>query len=121
MSRPSVDSLQWSVAACLVSVTTVLLTTALIVLPQWRAQSSARLGFVTLFVARDGSLRLWNRPINAVQVPGLLQRAERLSSETRIRVVLAPGVAWGEVQDLVSLLNETTLDVELQLPPTAAF
>ena len=119
-SRPS-GSLQWTVAAALVAVTTVLMTTALIVLPQWRAQTSARRGFVTLFVANDGSLRLWNRPINATQVPGLLRRAERLSSDTRIRVVLSPGVAWGEVQDLVSLLDSTTLDVELQLPSTTGF
>jgi len=119
-SRPD-QSLQWSVSAALIAVSTLLLTTALIVLPQWNAQRSARQGFVTLFVAGDGSLRLWNRPISSVQIPGLLRRAERLSSDTRIRVVLSPEVAWGEIQDLVSLLDSTTLDVELQLPPTAGF
>ena len=61
MSNRPVQSLQWSVAAALIAVATVLLTTALIVFPQWKAQSSARQGFVTLFVAGDGSLRRTSR------------------------------------------------------------
>ena len=65
------------------------------------------------------SLRLWNRPVDAAFIPGAHRRAEQLSPAMRVRMVLAPGVAWGEVQDLVFLLETTRLDVELQLPPAA--
>ena len=97
----------------------LLLMTALVVLPQWRAQQSANDGFVTFFVGKGGSVRLWNRPVDAAVIPGLLRRAEQLNPATRVRMVLAPGVAWGQVQDLVFLLETTRLDVELQLPPAA--
>lgn len=112
-------SLSWCIGLVTVAVSQLLLATALIVLPQWRAQQSASQGIVTLFVASDSSIRLWNRPIDPAVVPGLMRRAEQLNAGSRVRVVLAPGVPWGVVQDLVSLLDETALDVELQLPAAA--
>ena len=113
------SSLSWSVGCSLVAVSQLLLITGLIVLPQWRAQMSARDGVITFFVGRDGSVRLWNRPIDAAVMPALVQRAERFNATARVRLVASPGVTWGVVQDLVSLLDQTSLDVELQLPPTA--
>ena len=112
-------SMAWCVGLAAVAVSQLLLVTALIVLSQWRAQQSARQGIVTFFVAGDSSIRLWNRPIDPAVVPGLIRRAERLDASTRVRIVLSPGVPWGVVQDLVSLLDETALDVELQLPAAA--
>ena len=52
-------------------------------------------------------------------MPALVQRAERFNATARVWLVASPGVTWGVVQDLVSLLDQTSLDVELQLPPTA--
>ena len=98
-------SMAWCAGLAAVAVSQLLLVTALIVLPQWRAQQSARRGIVTFFVAGDSSIRLWNRPIDSAVMPGLIRRAEQLDSSTRIRVVLSPGVPWGVVQDLVSLLD----------------
>ncbi len=112
-------SMAWCLGLAAVAVSQLLLVTALIVVPQWRVQQSARRGIVTFFVAGDSSIRLWNRPIDSAVMPGLIRRAEQLDSSTRIRVVLSPGVPWGVVQDLVSLLDETALDVELQLPAAA--
>ena len=112
-------SMAWCLGLAAVAVSQLLLVTALIVLPQWRARQSARRGIVTFFVAGDSSIRIWNRPIDSAVMPSLIRRAEQLDSSTRIRVVLSPGVPWGVVQDLVSLLDETALDVELQLPAAA--
>ena len=85
-------SMAWCAGLAAVAVSQLLLVTALIVLPQWRAQQSARRGIVTFFVAGDSSIRLWNRPIDSAVMPGLIRRAEQLDSSTRIRVVLSPGV-----------------------------
>ena len=114
-------AMQWSLAFSAVSLAQLLLVTGILLLPQWRLQQSARQGMVIFSVAADGSVRLWNRPIDAAAVPSLLQRAERLSPATRVRVVPAPDVPWGVVQDFVSRFDQTTLDVELQLPETASF
>jgi biopolymer transport protein ExbD len=113
------SSLRWSVGFSLVAVSQLLLITGLILLPQWRAQTSAREGVITFFVGGDGTVRLWNRPIDAAVMPAVVQRAERFNANARVRLVASPGVTWGVVQDLVSLLDQTSLDVELQLPPTA--
>ena len=88
-------SMAWCLGLAAVAVSQLLLVTALIVVPQWRVQQSARRGIVTFFVAGDSSIRLWNRPIDSAVMPGLIRRAEQLDSSTRIRVVLSPGVPWG--------------------------
>ena len=44
------SSLRWSVGFSLVAVSQLLLITGLIVLPQWRAQMSARDGVITSWV-----------------------------------------------------------------------
>ena len=109
----------WALAFAASSVCVALLATAAVVLPQWQRQLPARQGLVSLHLAADGSLRLWNRPIAATALPALLRRAERLDSSTRVRLVVAPQVPWGVVQDLLPRLDSSTLHVDLELPPPA--
>ena len=75
----------------------LLLMTALVVLPQWRAQQSANDGFVTFFVGNGGSLRLWNRPVDAAVIPGVLRRAEQLNLPSAFgwsSLLVSPGVRF---------------------------
>ena len=116
MTTPSTHQL---LALSITAVSQLLLATALIVLPQWRDQQSATRGIVTFFVNDSGDVRLWNRPIDARIVSGILRRAEELNPRTRVRVVLSSDVPWGVVQDFVSRLDATNLNVELQLPASA--
>lgn len=117
MTSPSTHRV---LALSITAVSQLLLATALIVLPQWRDQQSATRGIVTFFVNDKGDVRLWNSPIDARLVSGILRRAEKLNPRTRVRVVLSSGVPWGVVQDLVSRLDATNLNVELQLPAPAS-
>ncbi len=109
-------SAPWALAFAASSLCVALLATAALVLPQWQRQLPARQGLISLHLAADGSLRLWNRPIAATALPALLRRAERLDSSTRVRLVVAPQVPWGVVQDLLPRLDSSTLHVDLELP-----
>lgn len=113
MTTPSIRQV---LALSIAAVSQLLLATGLIVLPQWRDQQSARQGVVTFFVNDTGDVRLWNSPIDVRIVSGLLRRAEDLNPRTRVRIILSSGVPWGVVQDFVSRLDSTNLNVELQLP-----
>lgn len=110
---------QWALAFCGSSLCMALLATAAVLLPQWQQQLTARQGVISLNLVADGSLRLWNRPIASTALPDLLRRAEQLDSATRIRLVVAPQVPWGVVQDLLPRLNSSSLHVDLELPAPA--
>jgi len=116
-ARPS----DWALAFCGTGVGLTLLATAVLLLPQWRQQLPARQGIVSLNLTADGSLRLWNQPIQRTALSGLLSRAQRLDPSPRIRLVVAPQVPWGVVQDLLTRLDSSTLHVDLELPPAPRF
>jgi hypothetical protein len=111
-------SAHWLLALSGSSLCLCLLATALLLLPQWQQQLPARRGVVSLHLSADGSLRLWNQPIASAALPGLLARTRRLAPSTRIRLVVAPQVPWGVVQDLLPRLDSSPLHVDLELPPT---
>ena len=117
MTRRSIHQV---LALSTTAVSQLLFATALIVLPQWRDQRSAARGTVTFFINERGDVRLWNRPIDARIVSGILRRAEEINPRTSVRVNLSSGVPWGVVQDFVSRLDATNLNVELQLPAPAS-
>lgn len=71
---------------------------------------------MTIQLNRAGALRLWNQPIAAGSLQGLLQRAERRSPGVRIRLVPDADVPWGLVQSLVERLEAPQRNLELQLP-----
>ena len=116
MTTPSIRQV---LALSITAVSQLLLATALIVLPQWRDQQSAKQGIVTFFVNDKGDIRLWNRPIDVRIVSGVVRRAEELNPRARVRIILSSSVPWGVVQDFVSRLDATNLTVELQLPAPA--
>ena len=76
MTSPSMHRV---LALSITAVSQLVLATALIVLPQWRDQQSATRGIVTFFVNDKGDVRLWNSPIDARLVSGILRRAEELN------------------------------------------
>ena len=89
MTRRSIHQV---LALSTTAVSQLLFATALIVLPQWRDQRSAARGTVTFFINERGDVRLWNRPIDARIVSGILRRAEEINPRTSVRVNLSSGV-----------------------------
>ena len=93
-----------------------LLTLALILVPQRLAQRPASTGIVSLHLAADGQLRLWNQPIPTAQLIGVLLRLEGGKARPTVRLVPDRDVPWGAVQQLMGRLGRTDLPLELQLP-----
>ncbi|MCP9857516.1 MULTISPECIES: biopolymer transporter ExbD [unclassified Cyanobium] len=93
-----------------------LLTLALILVPQRLAQRPAREGIVSLHLAADGQLRLWNQPIPSGELMGVLQKLEAGQARPTVRLVPDRDVPWGAVQQLMGRLGRTDLPLELQLP-----
>jgi biopolymer transport protein ExbD len=93
-----------------------LLTLGLLLVPQRLAQRPASQGIVSLHLARDGQLRLWNQPIAAGRLLPVLSSFETAAARPTLRLVLDGDVPWGSVQRLVERLSRTGLTLELQLP-----
>ncbi|MEB3199978.1 MAG: hypothetical protein VKK62_05585 [Synechococcaceae cyanobacterium] len=88
----------------------------LLLVPQRLAQRPGSEGVLTLHLAADGSLRLWNQPIRATDLQPLLRRAQRRSPSLRLRVLPEADVPWGSLQTLVRRLEAPGRQLELQLP-----
>jgi hypothetical protein len=114
-SRPWPQPLD-GLAAGLCSLALALVAAALIVVPQRLAQRPAQAGVISLHLAADGSLRLWNRPLPASRLDELLAAAARRPVPPRLRLLPAPAVPWGEVCRLLGRLEASGLELELQLP-----
>ena len=93
-----------------------LLTLALILVPQRLAQRPASEGIVSLRLAANGQMRLWNQPIPNGELIGVLQRLEAGKDRPTLRLVPDRDVPWGAVQQLMGRLGRTDLPLELQLP-----
>jgi biopolymer transport protein ExbD len=109
---PSLDALALGAMATGLA----LLTLALILVPQRLAQRPASHGIVSLRLAADGQLRLWNQPIPTGQLIPVLQRLEAGQGRPTLRLVPDRDVPWGAVQQLMGRLGRTELPLELQLP-----
>ncbi len=95
------------------------LALGLMVLPQRRLQRSMTQGVISLHVAVDGGLRLWNQPVAPAQLQRLLATPAMRRQAVRLRVVPDPGTPWGDVYRLLRQLDPLPLSVELQLPATS--
>ncbi len=109
---PSLDALALGAMATGLA----LLTLALVLVPQRLAQRPASQGIVSLRLAADGQLRLWNQPVPSGQLVGLLQRLEAGPGRPTLRLVPDRDVPWGVVQGLMGQLGRSNLPLELQLP-----
>ncbi|MEB3159693.1 MAG: hypothetical protein VKK03_09580 [Synechococcus sp.] len=106
--------------ACLLSAGVVVTASlAALMVPQWRQQQSAHAGRVQLHLEADGSLRLWNAPVLAAQLPTLLERVRQNHPAAQVRVVPSPLLSWGEVQHHLRFLDLSDHDVELELPSSS--
>ena len=93
-----------------------LLTLALVLVPQRLAQRPANQGIVSLHLAADGLLRLWNQPVPSTQLAAVLQRLHYGPGQPTLRLIPDPDVPWGSVQQLMERLGRSDLPLELQLP-----
>ena len=91
---------------------------AVLLVPQWQRQRPALAGIVNVHLQPDGTLRLWNTPVAAAQLPSLLPKGRQRFPAARVRLVPAPQVSWGEVQSVLLQLDPIDSDVELELPAT---
>jgi biopolymer transport protein ExbD len=109
---PSLDALALGAMATGLA----LMTLALILVPQRLAQRPASQGIVSLHLAADGQLRLWNQPVPSGKLASVLKRLETGQGQPTVRLVPDRDVAWGTVQTLMERLGRTDLPLELQLP-----
>ena len=93
-----------------------LLTLALVLVPQRLAQRPANQGIVSLHLAADGRLRLWNQPVPSTQLAAVLKRLHDGPGQPTLRLIPDPDVPWGSVQQLMERLGRSDLPLELQLP-----
>lgn len=89
---------------------------ALLLVPQRLAQRPARAGVITLLLAADGSLRLWNRPVTPQELAAVLRRAASREPPPVVRLIPDPALRWASLRQVVSRLEQTPLELELQLP-----
>jgi hypothetical protein len=88
----------------------------LLLLPQVRLQRPLAQGVISLHLAADGGLRLWNQPIAAAELRRLLAAPALRSRANRLRIVPDPDTPWGDVRRLLSQLDSLPLHLEIQLP-----
>jgi len=128
LSRPGfADAIGLNLVATLLA----MLAVALVVLPQRLAQRPGSEGVLALHLDAQGTLRLWNRPVQARELLELLQRragngsqpsavnrsaAPALGPDAVLRLIPDPGVPWGVVRQVAEGLEATGLPLELQLP-----
>lgn len=108
-----------SIAVGLVSVGLCAICLALVVIPQRLAQLAALDGVIALHLDAQGQMRVWNQPIRPQDLAPLLMRARApgpLPAKPVLRLIPDAAVPWGVVQQLVSRLESSGLELELQLP-----
>lgn len=89
---------------------------ALLLVPQRLAQRPARAGVITVLLAADGSLRLWNRPVQPQELAALLRRAADREPPPVLRLIPDPALRWQSLRLVINRLQQTPLELELQLP-----
>lgn len=92
------------------------LAMGLLLLPQVRLQRPMAQGVISIHLAADGGLRLWNQPIAAAELRRLLAAPVLRSRANRLRIVPDPDTPWGDVRRLLSQLDSLPLTLEIQLP-----
>jgi hypothetical protein len=90
----------------------------LLLLPQRQVQRPLSQGVISLHVAADGGLRLWNQPVASAELLSLLQAPAARRPAMRLRVVPDPDTPWGDVRRLLTQLESLPLSLEIQLPAT---
>lgn len=92
-------------------------TLALLLLPQRLAQQPLlHQGVISLHVAADGSLRLWQQPLARAELLPLLNAAAQRRPGSRLRVSADVELPWGELRRRLQELRRGPLPVELHLP-----
>ena len=89
---------------------------AVLLLPQRLQQQPMAQGVVSVHLAADGRLRLWNQPVASAELVRLLATPSVRRRLVRLRIVPDPDTPWGEVRRLLSQLDSLPLPLELQLP-----
>lgn len=92
------------------------LAMGLLLLPQRWLQRPQSQGVISLHLAADGGLRLWNQPIAPGQLQRLLTAPNLRRPAVRLRIVPDPDTPWGDVRRLLNQLDPLPLTLELQLP-----
>ncbi|MEX0587833.1 MAG: hypothetical protein WD136_01120 [Cyanobium sp.] len=92
------------------------LAMGLLLLPQRLLQRPQAQGVVSLHLAADGGLRLWNQPIASGELKRLLAAPSLRRRMLRLRIVPDPDTPWGDVRRLFDQLTPLPLSLELQLP-----
>jgi hypothetical protein len=92
------------------------LALGLLLLPQRWLQRPQAQGVISLHLAADGGLRLWNQPIASGELQRLLALPSLRRRAVRLRIVPDPDTPWGDVRRLLSQLDPLPLSLELQLP-----
>jgi hypothetical protein len=93
---------------------------ALLLLSQRLQQRPLQQGIVTLHVGAGNHVRLWNQPVRRQDIPLFLEAAARRRPDSRLRVIPAAQVTWGDLRELLQELQRGPLPVELQLPQGSA-
>lgn len=92
---------------------------AVLLLPQrWQQRPMAQ-GVVSVHLAADGRLRLWNQPVASAELVRRLATPELRRRLVRLRIVPDPDTPWGDVRRLLTQLDSLPLSLELQLPAPA--
>jgi hypothetical protein len=92
------------------------LALGLVLLPQRVLQRPQLQGVISLHLAADGGLRLWNQPITSGELERLLTAPSLRRRAVRLRIVPNPDTPWGDVRRLLDQLDPLPLSLELQLP-----
>lgn len=92
------------------------LALGLVLLPQRWLQRPQVQGVISLHLAADGGLRLWNQPIASGELQRLLSSPGLRRRAVRLRIVPDTDTPWGDVRRLLNQLDPLPLSLELQLP-----
>ena len=99
----------WATALCGLAL-------GLVLLPQRVLQRRQLQGVISLQLAADGGLHLWNQPITSSELARLLTAPNLRSRAVRLRIVPNPHTPWGDVRRLLDQLDPLPVSLELQLP-----
>ena len=89
---------------------------AVLLLPQrWQQRPMAQ-GVVSVHLAADGRLTLWNQPVASAELLRRLASPSVRRRLVRLRIVPDPHTPWGDVRRLLTQLDSLPLPLELQLP-----
>jgi hypothetical protein len=89
---------------------------AVLLLPQRWQQRPMVQGVVSVHLAADGRLTLWNQPVASAELLRRLASPSVRRRLVRLRIVPDPDTPWGDVRRLLTQLDSLPLPLELQLP-----